>query len=479
VAITRRVFLKRSVAGAAAASLWAPTLHAQGANDDIRVGVVGTGGQGSRHVAWALGARGVRVVAVCDADKTRMARAAARVKGHQKADCRQYNDVRKLLDDREIDAVMTATPNHWHSLIGIWACQAGKDIYVEKPISHNIFEGRKLAEAAAKYKRIVYHGTQSRSDSCIPRLQEFLKSGKIGKVTCIHGMCYKRRDTIGKVKAPRKVPDGVDYNLWCGPAPTAPLMRRSLHYDWHWVWPTGNGDIGNQGVHEMDQIRWMAGDPLPPARVLSIGGRLGYDDDGETPNTQIVFYDYRPVPLIFEVRGLGQKSGMKGMDHYRGTRIGIAVECEGGWFAGKHGGRVYDSKGKGITHIRGGGAGSHVHRFFKVLSSRKSEDIPSDALSGHLSSTLVHMGNISYRLGRKTPDGEIREKIKGNAPALEAYGRMAEHLGRNGMDVKAPTVTLGAWLEFDPKTERFTNNDEANALLGRDYRAPYVVPDKV
>ncbi len=478
MAITRRNFLKGSLASAAVISL-PPTAHALGSNNDIRLAVIGTGGQGTGHVKRALGAKGVRVVAVCDADITHMARAAKYVEGAKKGKVKQYQDIRKLMDDKEIDAIITATPNHWHTLVGIWACQAGKDIYIEKPICHNIFEGRKLVEAAEKYKRIVQHGTQTRSDSYIGNLKKFLATGKIGKITCVRGLCYKPRGSIGNTTTPTKIPDHIDYDLWCGPAPMVPLMRKRLHYDWHWIWDTGCGDMGNQGIHEMDQARWMLGDPVGPPRAISIGGRLGYKDDGQTANTQMVYFDYKPAPLIFETRGLPESKKDRRMSNLKGCRIGIVVECEGGYFAGKHGGTVFDNDGKKITQIKGGGAGNHPANFYKAIRSRKASDIPSDALSGLLSCTLVHLGNISHRLGATMPDGEIREKIKGNKLATETYGRMADHLAKNEVDIKKATVTMGPWLEFDAKAERFTNSDKANKMLTRNYREPYVVPQKV
>ncbi len=356
MALTRRTFLKGTLGSAALISL-PPTARALGANDDIRLAVVGTGGQGTGHVKRACGQSGVRVVGICDADTKHMAKAAEYAEGKQKIKVKQYQDVRKMMEDKEIDAVITATPNHWHSLVGIWACQAGKDIYIEKPISHNIFEGRKLVEAAKKYNRIVQHGTQTRSDSYIHNLKQFLATGKIGKIVCVRGLCYKPRGSIGKVTAPTPIPPNIDYDLWCGPAPMVPLMRKRLHYDWHWIWDTGCGDMGNQGIHEMDQARWMLGDPEGPPRSISIGGRLGYDDDGQTANTQMVYFDYKPVPLIFETRGLPESKKNRRMPNLKGCRIGIVVECEGGYFAGKHGGTVFDNKGKKVAQIKGGGAG--------------------------------------------------------------------------------------------------------------------------
>ncbi len=298
--ITRRDFMKGSVAAGMALVL--PHSRVLGANDDIRVAVVGFRSQGGGHIKRFLGIPGVRVVALCDVDEKVIKKRLEETEGLDK-DVRIYTDVRKLLEDKDIDAISTATPNHWHALITIWACQAGKDVYVEKPISHNIWEGRQMIKAARKYNRIVQGGTHKRSDTILPEVFDYLQKGNIGTIKIARGFCCKRRKSIGKVVGMQPVPESVDYNLWTGPAPLGPLMRKRLHYDWHWVWPTGNGDLGNQGVHEMDLCRWALGQDSLPKRAMSIGGRFGYDDDGTTANTQIAVFDYEPAPLIFEVRG--------------------------------------------------------------------------------------------------------------------------------------------------------------------------------
>ena len=263
-----------------------------------------------------------------------------------------YTDYRKVLDDKEVDAVVIATPNHWHSLMAIWACQAGKDVFVEKPISHNVWEGRKLVEAARKYNRIVQAGIQSRSDEAFPEVIDYLKQGNLGKIIAAYGLCYKPRESIGKVGGPHPIPKSVDYNLWSGPAPLVPLKRSRFHYDWHWQWAYGNGDIGNQGAHQMDQARRLLGQNGLPRRVMSIGGRFGYDDDGETANSQIAIFDYDPVPLIFEVQGLPRKRGDAAMGNFKGVRIGVIVKCEDGYFAGGGGGGwVYDNNDKKIRQF--------------------------------------------------------------------------------------------------------------------------------
>jgi hypothetical protein len=249
--ISRRSFLQKSVAGGVSAygalsmPAWAAPL---GANDAIRVAIVGVNGKGNHHIQLFKAIPGVRVVALCDIDQTILDRRARELaaEGIQVA---KYVDVRKLLESKDVDAVAIATPNHWHSLMAVWACQAGKDVYVEKPISHNVWEGRKVVEAAAKYGRIVQAGTQSRSDEALLEVAEYLRSGQLGKILRARGFCYKRRESIGTVEGPQPIPDGVDYDLFCGPAPLEPLRREQLHYDWHWFWATGYGDIGNQGIH--------------------------------------------------------------------------------------------------------------------------------------------------------------------------------------------------------------------------------------
>jgi predicted dehydrogenase len=481
---SRRRFLKVSVAGAAGAgissglSTWSRVL---GANDEIRIAVVGFRGKGRTHIGCFRKMSGVRVVALCDADRSVLERELRGFrKSKQKVD--GYTDVRKLLEDKDIDAVCTATPNHWHALVTVWACQAGKDVYVEKPACHNIWEGRRMIEAARKYDRIVQLGTQSRSDRGLHSAFEFIRQGKVGKILWSRGFCYKRRGSIGKVSGPQKPPESVDYDVWCGPAPRGPLMRRSLHYDWHWVWDTGNGDIGNQGIHEMDMARWALGVEGIAPRVMSIGGRFGYDDDGETANTQVAFFDYKPAPLIFEVRGLPTKKGMKAMDHYRGTRIGVVVQCEGGYYVGgARGGEVRDTSGKRIKQFNSSGAGGHQANFIKAVRSRKVSDLNADILKGYLSSALCHMGNISHRVGRERRSEEVAAAIRGNKEMSDSFERFKSHLRANEVDLAKTRVVLGPMLEMDTEKERFVGefSDRANALVSRDYRRPFVVPERV
>ncbi len=480
-ALTRRQFVRGSALGAAALSLpsW-KSLSRFGANEEIRVGIVGFRSRGMSLLNGLHGQEGVRVVALCDVDRHVLDREIQNFdKRNEKVDA--VTDVRRLMERDDIDVIATATPNHWHALIAIWACQSGKDVYVEKPVSHNVWEGRQIVNAARKYNRIVQTGTQSRSSHAIAEAIQWLHAGNLGKIKVARGLCYKPRKSIGKVAGPQRVPKHIDYDLWVGPAPMTPLWRKQLHYDWHWDYATGNGDLGNQGIHQMDLCRWALGvDALSP-RVMSVGGRFSYADDANTPNTQFVYHDYDEAPLIFEVRGLpkdaGEQTGKWSMDRYRGIGIGCVIHCEGGELRipNYSSAVALDKDGKEIQ--KWNGAKDHFVNFIDAVRSRKASDLNAEILEGHLSSALCHTGNISYLLGGQVSSEEMHEAMKSHAPAMETMERMAQHLEANGVDMKQMPPTIGPWLKMNPKTERFEGNEAANRLLRREYRQPYVVGD--
>jgi len=489
---SRRTFIKASALAAAGASLTARSwAQVSGANSDIRVAVVGLNGRGKSHIASLRSLPGARLVALCDADSAVLDKAAQSVGGGVKT----YRDIRQLLASPEIDAITIAMPNHWHSLAAIWACQAGKDVYVEKPVSHTVWEGRQLVAAAAKYNRIVQAGTQIRSGEGLREAVEWVRAGNLGKITVSRGFCYKFRGSIGLTSGPQPVPRTVDYDLWCGPAPMTPLRRKNLHYDWHWVWPTGDGDVGNQGIHQMDVARWFLGEPGLPRHTMSVGGRLGYLDDAETPNSQVVVHDYPTAPLIFEVRGLPSKpapdsAGGSGsaeaagaraslMDKYRGVSIGNIVDCEGGSVvtASYFSATAYDRDGKVVKEFRG--KDRHMANFIDAVRSRKAADLYGPIQEGHVSSALCHLGSISHRAGSTAAPGQIRERVQGDKILAEAYGRLAEHLATNGVDLEKTPATLGLPLAVDVPNEGLIGNAEASRLLTREYREPYRVPGLV
>lgn len=480
----RRQFLQ-TVGLAGASALWggcvtsSPGRKAWSANDAIRVGVVGLGNKGGSAVHELLAQPGVRVTALCDCDRARLDQWAAFVKGRGTA-AETYVDFRALLDKAPVDAVVINTPNHQHALQTIWACEAGRDVYVEKPVSHTMFESAQLQKVAARYGRIVQAGTQNRSDTgLIPAFKAVRDEQVLGKIKRVRGFCYNRRGSIGRVDGPQPIPASVDYNLWCGPVPEAPLRRKNLHYDWHWVWSTGNGDIGNQGPHELDLIRWLTGEDQP-RRVLSLGGRLGYDDDGQTPNTQLVLFDFPRVPVLFEVRGLPQRSGLEAMDQYRGIRVGVVVECEHGSFAGgRGGGWLYDEQGKRVKQFPGDSGGGHLKNFFEAMRSGRTADLRAPVADAARSADLSHMANLSHRVGAAAGPEVLRERLQGHPEAAQALELMLTHLDANGVDPSKTPLTLGAWLEWSARRRRFTGGvgaDEANALMAHQDRAPFVVP---
>ncbi|HVW21035.1 MAG TPA: Gfo/Idh/MocA family oxidoreductase [Opitutaceae bacterium] len=475
--ITRRTFLKTSAWAAAGTALSARSWgQVAGANGTIRVAVVGLHSRGRNLVQEFSAVPGVKVVALCDVDSAVLAKASADFSVPDTT--REY---RNLLARPDIDAVALATPNHWHALQAIWACQAGKDPYVEKPVSHEVWEGQQMCAAIRKYNRIAQAGSQSRSSPSITEAVAWVRAGNLGKITAARGLCYKRRDSIGLTTGPQPVPKTVDYDLWLGPAPYALPRRKQFHYDWHWFWDTGNGDIGNQGLHQMDVARWFLGEEAVAPSVMAVGGRLGYVDDAQTPNTLAVVHAYEAAPLIFEVRGLPAKAGARNMDEYLGTGIGTIVHCEGGhvlipalnytWA------EAYDRDGKLVKRFQGGA--SHPANFIKAVRSRRTADLNIPVASSHLSSCLSHFSNISYRLGQATSPGELQEKVRANPALAEAAGRMLEHLRANEVDLGKTPATFGCPLQLDAASQSCVGNPAANALLTRSYRPPYVVPDEV
>ncbi len=484
--MSRRAFLQTTAAaGAAAFAMPAVSWgRVSGANGDLRVAVVGVKSRGWAHVTGFQRLPGVRVVALCDVDAKILRNRAAEFEKNFGEKVDHAVDLRTLLDRQDIDVISIATPNHWHALQTIWSIQAGKDVYVEKPVSHNVWEGRQVVRAARKYQRIVQTGTQARSSHGIPEGYQWIQDGNLGKIQLARGLCYKPRQSIGKVKGNQTVPDHIDYDLWTGPAPLVPLRRRNLHYDWHWDYATGNGDLGNQGIHQMDLCRWALREQELSPRVLSVGGRLGYDDDANTANTQFIFHDYDRVPLLFEVRGLpkskaGQRQWSKNMDRLDGVGIGVIIHCEGGKLIVPNYSKsvAYDKTGKQVREFTGGE--NHFANFVKAVRERDAGVLNSDILEGHLSSALCHTGNISHFVGKESAPGAIREAIKSEPFASETFDRMRAHLEANEIDLDATKLTLGASLRMDPKNETFVGNEQANVHLRREYREPFVVGHSV
>lgn len=469
--LTRRDFF-----GAAAAVTLAGTKSAGrvlGANDVIRVGVCGIHGQGNAHIGQYLGLPGCQITYLIDPDKSLWESRSKPIKEKYGVAPKCVADIREALEDKNLDAVSVATPNHWHSLVTVWACQAGKDVYVEKPMSHLVSEGRRCIEAAARYKRIVQHGTQQRSSTSRAAEIAAVQSGKYGKLLVSKGYCCKPRWSIG-TKPTEKPPAHLDFNLWLGPAREQPYHANLVHYNWHWFWDFGNGDIGNQGVHEMDVARWAIKDATLPSKVWSLGGRFGYEDQGQTPNMQMTVMEYGDVLLVFEVRGLVENKTpfkLKVMNEYYTTEGRIA----GGMFYPRGDKKPEKLAPMDVKVSPGGPWGS----FLNAVRSRKPEDCNAGPEHGHFSSALCHLANISYRLGERVPfDGK---KLGDNREVVETFHNIQENLTGVGVKLEGLTYQLGRTLTVDRGAERFTGEGakQANALLTREYRKPFAMPEKV
>lgn len=432
---SRRTFLK--AAAAAIATQAHPIL---GANDRVSLGIVGLGGRGNNHMDYYMRIPDAQITALCDVNQAALERGQTKVsKSGANSTPKGFDDLRKLFEDKSIDAVSIATPNHWHALASIWAMQAGKDVYCEKPASYNMYEGYQMMAAARKYNRMLQIGSQSRSIAHKMKAVQLLRDGVIGKVYMAKGLCYKRRKSIGH-KPDQPVPAGVNWDLFLGPAPMRPFNELRFKYNWHWFWDTGNGDIGNQGVHEMDVMMWGLGKTTLPRTVFSSGGKLLYDDDQETPNTQMVTYDWGDgVQGMFEVRGL--LTGSEGeLSKHGGGYIGDLFYGSDGWMAingagfqvykGDNNEKIMDEKRSDADTI------PHMQNFLDSVKSRKHQDLHAEIEIGARAAALCHMANMSYRLGRK--------------------------------------------LTWDDKTRKFAGDAEANKMMTRNpYRAPYIVPEKV
>jgi predicted dehydrogenase len=452
--INRRKFLKQSTAVSTGVLVSLPIMKNSFAknspNDTINVAVIGIRSRGKDHYNALAKIPNVKIAVLCDIDQNLFPEAVADVDKLTGYKPETETEYRKVIDNKDIDAVSIATPNHWHALQTIWACQAGKDVYVEKPVSHTVVEGRKMVEAARKYNRVVQTGTQSRSNVATNKAMKFIKEDGLGHVYMAKGLCLKPRGSIGHVKN-SEIPDGVNWDAFLGPASYRPFNENRFHYKWHWFWDTGNGDFGNQGIHQADIARWALNKRTHPVKIHGIGKYHVWDSDQETPNIQHLVFEYEDDSILqFEVRGLATNSEAD-------IRIGNLIYGSKGWMS-----TGSEDNGKSQVHfaeidLRPSGystykeeAGpifaneppettdmSYIHfkNFIECVKSRKWQDLNADILEGHLSTTICHLGNIASRLNRT--------------------------------------------LHFNPHSEKFIDDDEANSYLTKMYRAPYLLPEKV
>jgi hypothetical protein len=492
--LTRRRFFEDSliaaaVTAAAASSL--PNVAAEeekrsAANDEIQHAVIGCRIRGKVHAAEFGRQAGVNVAYVCDPDLQLAEELADAVKEKSGKRPKVVQDLRKIFDDKTVNTVSIAAPNHWHALAAIWAMQSGKDVYVEKPVSHNIAEGRRMVQAARKTNRICQGGTQNRSSGALKEAAEFLRVGKLGEVKLARTIIYGGRNSIG-AKQPCQIPPKCDINLWLGPGTQEPLTRKNLHYDWHWVWDTGNGELGNNGVHVLDIALRIAKHAAAPRRILSFGGRYVIDDVAETPNTHVAVYDYPEIPLLFEHRALPAKPGVNYMDQHGGLRTGVVAHCEGGYVSGLVGATAHDPSGKVIRKFPGDGGATHVKNFFAAVRSRRKAELAAPVETGHLSASLCHYGNISYRVGDPTPGARIADALGAFPAATEIHRELQAHLDVHGVDLNRHPFRLGPWLHLDAigdsitrlDTQNETALDRARFLLRETQRPPYVIPEQV
>jgi predicted dehydrogenase len=477
---TRRQFLEDSMfaaAAAVAAGSEPPVLAGERAGsrsalERLGVAVVGVRGRGSSHIsAWA-GRKDTEVLYVCDVDREvgqrRVVEAGKRQRGRVP---RFEEDLRRVLEDPRVDVVSIATPNHWLALAAIWAMQAGKDVYLEKPVSHNVSEGRRIVQAARRYGRVCQAGMQCRSNRGAIDAMRYVHQGHIGQVRVARSLCYRRRTGIG---SPGRFhpPASVNYDLWLGPAAMAPLTRPRFHHDWHWQWAYGNGDLGNQAIHQLDLARWSLGAGGLSRGVVSYGGCFGTADARETADTQVVIHDCGDAALVCEVRGLNS-------DARRGAKVGVIVEGTEGYLVmtSYSSGAVFDGEGNAVQHFSGGG--DHFANFLRAVRTRRAGGLNADIEEGHLSSTLCHLGNISYRLGQPVAMAELQRRLDDvNTPddAQRTFERTVRHLESNRLDVSSLPFQAGPWLAFDPTSETFRDSPEADQLLTRPYRQPFEMP---
>jgi predicted dehydrogenase len=493
----RRSFLKSS-AVAASTAFAAPAILRAGYSpaETIGVAVVGVNGRGGEHIKSYLKDARTEIRTIVEVDEVVGNRRCDDIESKQGSRPKMITDMRKAFEDDSIDLVSTATPNHWHALTGIWAMQAGKDTYIEKPVCHNVWEGSALIAAADKYGRMCQVGTQCRTSKAISEAFEFMKAGGIGDVKFARGLCYKRRKSIG-AKGDYAIPSNVNFDLWSGPASyTDPkCTRERFHYDWHWQRHYGNGDLGNQGPHQTDTARWGLGIDTHPSSILTYGGRLGYQaekkdpqyvDAGDTGNTEVSIYDYGDKCIVFETRGLSVDNSddtelNRLFQSTKGNKIGVVFYGTDGYLLQKTYSHcmVFDKEFNVVKEFKGGG--DHFGNFISACQSRESSDLNAHVREGHLSAAISHLGNISYYMGENDKVtvkdlSSVLNDVRSLDDNQATLDRTVQHLIKNNVDLAKYQIALGAALKFDPKKEVFTNNAAANHLLTREYRAPFVCP---
>ena len=474
----RRHFLKTSAAAAVGFPMISGTKAGPkiiGANDTLRIAVAGLNGRGGSHIGGWLGQKNVEIAYVIDPDEKVLARAVENLKKKGQKNVKGVADVRKALEDKELDAISIATPNHWHSLMTIWAAQAGKHVYVEKPMSHDVYEGRVAVAAAEKYGVVIQHGTQSRSNGGIDGLHKAIKAGKWGKLKIAYGYCCKPRGGIGH-KEPGDPPANLDWDLWKGPAVIDQYHGNFVHYNWHWFWPSGNGDLNNQGTHQLDIARWaIDDDQTHPVKAMALGGRFAWDDQGETPNTMFGMAEYpNGQQVFFNVRNVNYKGYQRQVENEYYFEDGGKIVR--GKYYPKGSDKGEPAKGEGGEVTPGGNWGS----FIAACRAGKPEMANGNVYDAHYGCVLGHLMNNSYRLGEQVPFNSKAGKFGDNQDAVEHFGILHDVMSKGvGVPEKDNFYTVGPTLTFDPKAERHTGEhaEAANKLLRDPNNKGFEVPD--
>ncbi len=483
--LSRRQFLRTS--GVVLLGTALSSCRVRGANDRVRIGMVGMGNRSRNLLSQFLKVPSVDVVAICDPDTAQMEN---RLKTFQKlkdaatAEGRPFSavtpeliqDYRKLYDRKDIDAVVISSTNYWHTLHAIQAVQSGKHVFVEKPVTFTHWEGLQLEAAATRYGKVIAPGYQNRSDPGPQDGIRFVQEGNLGKIRKVRALCYRNRDSIGKQSKPLQPPVTMDYNLWLGPALEHSIWRPQLHYDWHWDFHTGNGDMGNQCVHEIDMVYWLLGHPGLPSEVRCFGNRFAWDDAGNTPNMQTVWCRWGGAEVIFETNDLKMSPDRNVSPHRLGTRVGILAECERGILKGGRGGMVaVELDGKTVIQkFEGNGGKEHQASFIAAVRANNSSHLPVTVAQAHISESVMHLGNASYRLGQLHSTGELKQAISNDEDLNEIIDDQNKQLQAWG--IEDSQYYCGPKIQVDPETQQVTTPGVGREWIGPDYRKGFEVP---
>lgn len=475
----RRDFLKTGVLGAAASQVPLTSYaNVVGANDQVRLAILGVGGRGNKLFGFFAPVAGAKIVALADADSEILGTRQEEYSTKLGYSVDKYEDYREILDRDDIDAVIIATPNHWHAKMAVDVCRAGKAAYTEKPVCHNMVEGRKMLQAISETGQLTAAGFQNRSDIAVVEAYDSIQAGDFGAIKKVHGFCYRQREGIGKSANQVAPPKSLNYELWLGPAEDKPIYRPNYHYDWHWDYNTGNGDMGNQGPHELDMIRWLFGDPNHPRKIQSSGGRFVWDDAGNSFNMQFSEFDFgNDIPVVFEVRNMVKGETYDVGNFRKGPGVGVMITCEKGTIVVRRGGaKYYDPSGKLTREVKGDSGQTHYGNFVESIRSNDPSKNNSSLESAYYSSCLSHLANATALAGKPAEESAIMASVADSKILTEIAGRYIKQLKATGVDYRETPWQLGEKLGFDADSEQFNSGSTAaaaNALLSRKPRGNY------